>query len=419
MSSPAPGGVVVSGLGVVCSIGADVESFESALREGRSGIRPAEAGAGDGVPAAEIRGFDLEEALCRRDGLPQVLRDAARRTADRSPFPVRVAVTAALEAWVDAGLHEAPVAGPRLGLVVAGNNLAGRYAWEQHPRFVEQPAYLSPRFALQYQDTDHVGVVSQVLGLHGEGFTVGGASASGNVGIVHGSRMVECGAADACLVVGALTDLSPMETRSYQNLGAMANGSGASPPFDQGHHGFVYGQAAACLVLESARSLRRRGRAALAALAGYALVLDGRALPDPTEDGEARAMEEALRRAGRTASEVAYVNAHGSGSPLGDEVEARALRRVLGSSLDRPWINATKGLTGHCLSAAGVVEAVATVVQMRGGFVHANVGLTRPIDSALRFVGPRAEPAEIGCALSNSFGFGGFNSSVVLVAARS
>lgn len=418
MTAPAPGTVVVSGMGIVCSIGSDVETFEAALREGRSGIQPGETGADDGVPGAEIRGFDLGEALARRGALPQALRDAARRTAGRSPFAVQVAVAAALEAWEHADLHQAPVPGTRLGLVVAGNNLVGRYAWGHYQKFVEQPAYLSPRFALQYQDTDHVGVLSQVLGIRGEGFTVGGASASGNVGIIHGSRLVECGAAEACLVVGALSDLSPMEKRSFQNLGAMAGGgNGGSPPFDQRHRGFVYGQAAACLVLESRRSARQRGRGALAELAGYAQGLDAGALADPTEEGEVRAMAEALHRAGRDPGEVTYVSAHGSGSALGDEVEARAIRRVLGRSLDRPWINATKGLTGHCLSAAGVVEAVATVVQMRGGFVHPNLGLERPIDAELRFVGPRSEAAEIRCALSNSFGFGGFNSSVVLVAA--
>ena len=310
--------------------------------------------------------------------------------------------------------------------MVAGHNLVGRHAWNLSPGFLNNPAHLSPRFALQFQDTDHIGTLSQILGITGEGYTVGGASASGNVGIINGSRLVEMGAVKACLVVGAMADLSPMEEQSFLNLGAMANGSKVHDrsgdahsficqPFDQRHRGFVYGQGSACLILETESSARRRGCPVLAQLGGYDLKLDGNALADPREEGEARVMAAAIRRAGLEPRDVSYVNTHGTASPLGDETEVRALHRVLGRSVARPWINSTKSLAGHCLCAAGVLEAVATVAQMRGGFVHPNPHLTRPIDDELRFTGPRAEDAEIEVALSNSFGFGGFNSSLLFV----
>jgi malonyl-ACP decarboxylase len=413
--------VAVTGLGIVCSIGADVDAFEAALRRGRSGIRPGRDAGADGAespPSAEIRGFDLATAVDGLGSLPAELRRRARRVAGRSPFAVQVAVVAALQGWRDAGLHRAPLPAGSVGLVVAGNNLTGRYAWDRATRFRAHPAYLNPRFALHGQDTDHVGTLSQVLGVTGEGCTVGGASASGNVGLLHGGRMVASGAADACLVVGALADLSPMERRGFLHLGAMAPPGVDSRPFDRDHGGFVYGQGAACLVLERPDAARRRGARLLAELAGCALRLDANALADPREEGELRAMAEALRLAGRAPGELAYVNAHGTGSSLGDETEVRALRRLLGDAFGRPWINATKGLTGHCLTAAGVVEAVATVVQMRGGFVHPNHRLERPIDADARFVGGRTEAAEVGLALSNSFGFGGINTAVVLARPR-
>lgn len=415
------GRAVVTGMGVACSVATDVDSFAATLREGRSGIEQTPWGE-EGPPfGAVIRGFTLADALAGRRALPEQLLRAAERAARRSPFPVQVAVAAALEAWERARLHERPVPGERLGLVVAGSNLTGRYAESLRATFERDPAYLPGRFAIHFLDTDHVGTLSEILGLKGEGFTVGGASASGNIGIINGSRLVESGAVDACLVVGALTDLSAMEMQAFLNIGAMAGrppGEGAQtagPPFDVSSRGFVPGQCGACLVLESGSSASRRSVTSLAEVGAYALRLDANRLADPSEEGEAAVMAGAIRQAGLEPHQVAYVNTHGSGSRLGDETEVAALRRVFGSSFGVPWVNATKSLTGHCLAAAGVLEAAATVIQMQGDFVHPNTGLKQPIDSECRFVGARAERATIPFALSNSFGFGGINTSILLI----
>jgi malonyl-ACP decarboxylase len=416
MTVPCP--VVVTGMGVLCSVASEVPGFAAALRAGRTGI----AATGGPAPfAALLRDSAPAESMAGRAGLPEGLRRAAQRIACRSPLPVRAATAVALQAWEQAQLHEAPVTPGRLGVVVAGSNLTGRYAWDLRHTFEGNPAHLPPRFALQFQDTDHVGVLSHVLGITGEGCTVGGASASGNIGIVSGSRLVELGAVDACLVVGALVDLSPMEMHAFLNVGAMAGPARpeerALPgaPFDQSHRGFVYGQGSACLVLESERSALARGAAILAELAGYSVGLDANSLANPDEEGQVRVIAGAIARAGLRSEDVAYVSAHGTASPLGDETEARALRRVFGASSPAgPRVNATKSVTGHCLAAAGVIEAVAAVIQLRDGFLHPNVGLERPIDTDHRFVGQRPEPFDGGAALSASYGFGGVNTAVVL-----
>lgn len=416
--------VLVTGMGVICSIGDDVGSFTAALRRGDCGIGPANPAGGEPAgapqPGAYLRGFDFSRAVAGRAALPDELHRRAHRVARRSPLGVQAAVAAALQAWEEAGLHAARPPGDRIGLVVAGNNLTGRPGHDMARRYAGNPAYVPGRFALHSQDTDHVGSLSEILGVTGEGYTVGGASASGGAGMVNGGRLIQSGAVDACLVVGALTDLSPLERQSLVNLGAMADGGRGTPPetmcrpFDAGRRGFVYGQGAACLVLESARCARRRGAAPLAELRGYALALSGNSLADPAVAGEVRAMEQAIARAGIAPGDLGYVSAHATGSPLGDDVEIRALRQVLGRCFGRPWINATKGLTGHCLCAAGVIEAVATVAQLRGGFVHPNANLTCPIAADGNFAGATAQAARISFALSNSFGFGGFNTAVVL-----
>jgi malonyl-ACP decarboxylase len=412
--------VVVTGMGVVCSIARDAPAFAAALRQGCSGIT-ADPWGEPGPPfGAPVRGFHLADALAARRALPEPLLATAERAVRRAPFALQVAAAAALEAWERAGLHEAALPGERLAVVVAGNNLTGGYAESQRAAFARSPAYLTGRFALHVQDSDHVGTLSEILGIRGEGFTIGGASASGNLALIQASRLIELDAVDACLVEGALAELSPMEVQAFLNLGAMAcrlpddAPRPAGPPFDRSRRGFVLGQACACLVLESAASAARRGARSLAELAGYAVQLDANRLADPSEPGEAAVMARAIARAGLAPHRIAYVNAHGSGSILGDATELAALRLVLGGGFAAPWVNATKALTGHCLGAAGVLEAAATVLQIQGEFVHGNPGLAAPIDPAYRFVGPRAASATIPFALSNSFGFGGINTSIVL-----
>ena len=412
--------VVVTGMGVVCSIGLDVRSFAAALRQGCSGIA-ADPWGEDGPPfGATIRGFTLAGALAGRRALPEALLGTAERAVRRAPFSLQVAAATTLEAWERAGLHEAPLESERLAVVVAGSNLTGRYVESQRALFARDPAYLAGRFALHVQDSDHVGTISEILGIRGEGFTIGGASASGNLAIIQASRLIELDVVDACVVVGALADLSAMEMRAFVNLGAMAcrlpgdAQQAAGPPFDRRRRGFVLGQACASLVLESAASAARRGARALAELAGYAVQLDANRLAEPSEEGEAAVMARAIARAGLEPHQIAYINTHGSGSTLGDATELVALRRVLGSSFAGPWVNTTKSLTGHCLGAAGVLEAAATVTQMQEEFVHPTPGLEEPIDPGCRFVGARAASAAIPFALSNSFGFGGINTSILL-----
>ncbi|WP_030257036.1 MULTISPECIES: beta-ketoacyl synthase N-terminal-like domain-containing protein [Streptomyces] len=398
--------VHVAGLGIVSPIGTGASRFAAALRAGTCGIVPVED-EGGAAHAAPLGSFDLRAQL---SDVPDDLRRSALRLAGRSPFAVQAAACAAVQAWLDAGLDRRAGLDPeRIGLVVAGNNLTAGHAEQLRPVYERGSRFVPPRFALQMQDTDHVGVLSHILGIRGEGCTVGAASASGTVAIVNAARLVASGAVDVCLVVGALADLTPMERAAFRNLGAMADGpEPPGSPFDGAHRGFVPGQAAACLVLEAG------AERPLAEVAGYAMALDGNSLADPDESGEVRAVRRALAVAGLDPADIAYVNTHGSGSRLGDRTELDALRRVFGPHSGRPWLNATKGMTGHCLGAAGVVEAVATVVQMRDGFVHPNVGLRDPIETGWRFVGAEAVDVAVPTALSTSFGFGGFNACVVL-----
>jgi malonyl-ACP decarboxylase len=420
-SLPAPP-VRVTGMGIVSSIGHDVAAFGRSLLEGRSGIGRITR---ETVPplavkiGAEIEDFSFPTMLREMIGVPDALKDVAWRLARREPFTIQTSVIAALQAWQQANVHERKVSPERIALVIAGHNTTQNYAYGLNATFQTQPEYLTPRYAVQFMDSHQIGVLSEIFGIQGEGCVAGGASASGNVGIIQGMRLIQAGLADACLVVGVVADLSPMEIQGFHALGAMGGKhfrdapEKACRPFDAQHEGFIYGQAAACVVLEAGDAADARGTASLAEVLGGAINLHATASPQPDVDGEARAMRGALAQSGLAPDEIAYVNTHGTSSPLGDVTEARAIEQVFGAHFPNVWLNATKGLTGHCLNSAGVVELIATVIQMREGFLHPNANLEKPIHAA-RFVGATALRERVDVAMSNSFGFGGINTSIVL-----
>lgn len=420
--------VVVTGMGIVTSIGHDLPSFTNALRRGDCGIDTLNSLSSAQTPpqvGAEIRDFSWESFVQSLNGSDSAIRSRALKVLKNAPDSTRLSACSAIQAYRSAGLNEKEVAAEEIGLIVAGNNISQKYIAEAWKKFQQVPDYINPRFAISFFDTKQVGCVSEILRIHGLGFTVGGASASGNLAILNGLRWVESGAVRYLLVCGACAEFTALELQAFSILGAMsgetfsADPRQACRPFDRRHDGFVYGQGTACIVLESAASARARGAQVFGEVAGAGMILDGNHLAQPSVKGEAKAMLRAIADGGIEVSDVDYVNAHGSSSPLGDEYECAALREVFGVGGKRPWVNSTKSLTGHCMYAAGVIELIACAVQVNHGFLHPNLNLEEPIAADLRFVGQRAQPAELDYALSNSFGFGGINSSVLLKKWRS
>lgn len=391
-------------MGVRTAIGSTVPEFAAALRAGRSGISWISSG-GNRIPAAMLPDFSwVEEAPV-----------AARRILRAVPPATQIGCAVAFEAIAAARLTSAP-AWTETAIVVAGNNIHPRYSQQHYETFRTHPQYLSPRYAVSFLDTNVVSALSEMAGLRGAGFTAGGSMASGNVALFQAFHLLQSGAAEACVVVGALADYGDFEFQAFRNLGAMtcsAPDSAPGAPFDKRASGFVYGQGSGCVILETADHARRRGIAPLAELAGVSLLLDGHTASDPNPEGEAMAMCKALSHAGVQPRDVDYLNAHGTSTPAGDEAECQAIEKVF-EGLPGPHINATKELTGHTIYAAGIVECIATIVQMNGGFLHPNPSLTDAIAPDLRFVGPAVMEAQPQICLSNAFSVGGINSSIVL-----
>jgi malonyl-ACP decarboxylase len=345
--------------------------------------------------------------------MPAVAQRARRagRTAGRA---LRLTLAVAIDAGDGAALPP-----DRFGIVVAGSNLQQDGSWRAFEKFRVQPAYLSPRYGYEFYDTHVMATIAEVLGARGPGLTVGGASASGNVAIATALDLLRAGRADACLVVGPLPDLSPAE---WQALGAMGALAGADPalcrPFDRAAAGFVPGEACGALLLETVASAAARGAGPLAEIVGACFVMGGSQLPGPDLESEVRAMAGALADAGVALEAIDAISAHATGTPAGDAAECAAIRRFLGDRCGAVPVNATKSLIGHALHAAGVVEAIALILQLRGGFIHGTAGLVDPIDRDLWLVGPQGQDQPLRLGLSNAFGFGSIATSVLVRAAE-
>jgi malonyl-ACP decarboxylase len=415
--------VGITGMGIISSIGDDVSAFCNSLKNGESGIKRVASIKEPKVSvdiAAEIQNFSFLEFLNRFQNVPDEKLNNARRLGQRAPFTIRTSIISSMEAWHNAQLFVSKPSSERVGLIIAGQNTTQNYQYDLISKFRENPEYLSPRYALEFLETNQVGVLSELFGIKGEGFVVGGASATGNVGIIKGYQSVFSGLVDVCMVVGIVADLSPMDIQGFINIGAMGGKKYANQPdkacrpFDTQHEGFIYGQAGACIILESESSASKRGVPFQAEIKGGSLNLDSNSSANPNVNGEEKAMVSALCQSGFSASDVDYINTHGSSSPLGDKTEAEAISHIFRNHTSDLWLNATKGLTGHCLYSAGVVEIIATVMQMREGFIHPNKNLEEPIHKDLKFCGAEAISHRIDVAMSNSFGFGGINTSIVL-----
>ncbi|UJR87260.1 MULTISPECIES: beta-ketoacyl synthase N-terminal-like domain-containing protein [Sandaracinus] len=428
MTAPSPSGshaqgpIAVTGVGVVSSIGRGVASFAAALRAGRIGVRAVE-GPGPLRVAALLGELELateiERVLVACGRRPDELATRAVRSAARAQWSVRTGVAAAFEAWLDAELDRSILAPERVAVVaVSPPGPAHRDALDA--RYRDRLVHAPPTYALQHLDTELVSTWSEIVGAHGEGFSVGGASASGQTAIVKGAQLVRHGLADVCIVIAGAAHLGALEIAALANLGALRCDPGSGPPeaasrpFDRAAAGFVYGQGAAALVLESEASARARRVATRCTIRGIALCLSGTRAPTPSADAEARVMQSALRDAGLDPTDIDYVNAHATSSPLGDQAEAHALGRVFTDHGARPRVSSTKALMGHCLGSAGALEMIATISQMSDSVLHPQPHLEDPIDPELAFVARACERAEVRRAISSSFGFGGIHTTLVL-----
>jgi malonyl-ACP decarboxylase len=413
--------VAITGMGIISPLGFGLKPFELALYQGNSAVTQTAAHFPKESEIAPVAAF-LEHKHFIKE-IDKLEIDSALRTrfinlAARAPLTVQGSLLCALQAQLQANIP-IETQSERVGIIVGGTNTTQRLSYENHLIFQHEPSHVLPRYGINFLDSSHIGYVSELLGIKGEAHVVGAASASGNMAIIQAMRLLEGHYVDYCFVLGVLADLSVVELQAFHQLGALGGASfinepqKASRPFDEKHEGFIPAQACACLILERQNTAHERNVPILGYLLGTGISLDANHSSDPSVDGEVAAMKKALLSAQLNPNEIDYINTHGTSSKLGDEIEALAIEKLFGTT-SRNFINSTKSITGHCLWSAGMVEAIATIIQLNQGFLHGNINLDIPINPNIGLIGKKAIEGNFTTALSNSFAFGGINTSIIL-----
>jgi 3-oxoacyl-[acyl-carrier-protein] synthase II len=412
MREPAADGVVVTGLGCVSPLGADVPGTWQAMLAGRSGV------------ARLPEDFDprLPVRIAARVPGPVDAGDLPAKELRRLDRAILLALAAAREALADAGLVAGESCdGDRTGVAI-GSGIGGiETLTDNHRALLEAgPRRVSPFFIPMTLANMPAGMVAIRHGLRGPNLCHVTACASAAHALGESLRILQRGDADVMVAGGTEAAITPLVVAGFANMQALSRRNDeperASRPFDRARDGFVLAEGAAVLVLEREAHARARGARVRARLAGYGACADALhiAAPDPEGVGARRCMASALSDAGLPPEAVDYVNAHATSTPAGDAMEARAVRAVFGAHAERLAVSSSKGSTGHLLGAAGALEALLCVLALETGTLPPTINLEDPDpECALDHVAGKPRAARARVALSNSFGFGGVNAALL------
>jgi 3-oxoacyl-[acyl-carrier-protein] synthase II len=404
--------VVVTGVGAVTPVGNTAEEFWAALIQGKSGIGPVTRFDASPLPtriAGELKGFDPLRYIDKKDD----------RKLD--PF-LKYAIACAVMAVEDAGLNVERVDRTRFGVLV-GSGIGGiTTLLETHKVLLEKgPDRVSPFFIPMLIINMASGLISMRFGARGPNSSVVTACATGNHAIGDAMRIIQRNDADVMIAGGSEAIILPLTFAGFCQMKAMSTRNDdpgrASRPFDAARDGFVCGEGGGLLVLESLDHALARDARIYAEVVGYGMTGDAHHMtaPDPEADGAARAMSLALRDAGVEPTSVGYINAHGTSTLYNDKSETMAIKRVFGDHARKLAVSSTKSMTGHLLGAAGGIEAIATAFAIHHGILPPTINYETPDpDCDLDYVPNQARKQDVEIALSNAFGFGGTNATLVL-----
>ena len=405
--------VVITGLGILSPLGHTTETSWEAAKAGRSGVARItrfDASAFSSTIAAEVKGFNPEKFLETKE-------------IKKHDIFSQYGIAASQEAWDDSGLATATYDKRRMGCIlgvgIGGLNILERY----HQAYLEGgPRKISPFLIPAMISNLGPGNVAIRFGLKGVNYTITSACTSATHAIGESFRMISDGVLDVVVTGGTESTVSPIGIGGFCSLKALSTRNDepekASRPFDRDRDGFVMGEGAAVLVLESLEGAKARGAKIYAEVLGYGASCDAYHITAPSEGGEGaiECMRGALNHAGLKPEDIQYVNAHGTSTSANDSSETAAIKAVFGGyAKNGLMVSSTKSMTGHLLGAAGAIEAAFSALTIRDGIVPPTINLDNPGEGCdLDYVPHTARKATVNAVMSNSFGFGGTNASIVL-----
>lgn len=408
--------VVITGMGIISPVGNDLASFWDSLTHGRSGIGP-------------VTLFDTTQYDCKIGGeskgfeAKQYFKDP--KDARRADRYIQLGMAAAKMALENSGLDLEKIDGDRFGVMV-GSGIGGLETLEtNHTALItKSPSRVSPFTIPMMISNMASGMISMEFGLRGPNMSIVTACATANNNIGEAWRMIKFGDADGFVCGGAEAAILPMGYSGFGNMKALSTRNDdpqrASRPFDKGRDGFVMGEGAGVVIIEEYEHAKARGANIYCELAGYGVSADAYHLsaPHPEGEGAARCMRMALKHAKINPDQVGYVNAHATSTPLGDICEVRAIKATFGAHAQMGLlVSSTKSMTGHMLGAAGGAELIASVLAMKHSLIPPTINVEdQDPECDVDCVPNKAREARFSAAVSNSFGFGGHNASVLIKA---
>jgi 3-oxoacyl-[acyl-carrier-protein] synthase II len=412
--------VVVTGLGIVSPLGTGIDVTWSNMLAGKSGAGPITRFDASDLPtriAFEVKEGDGSNGTLKRDDW--IDPKDQRRYDDF----IQYALVAAKQAMKDSGLELKTEEERYRAGVLVGSGIGGLTGIQDTTLLMKEkgPRRVSPFFIPGSLINLAGGLISINFGLKGPNHAVVTACATGTHAIGDAARIISVGDADVMVAGGAESAICRIGIAGFIACKALSSAFNDTPekasrPYDKDRDGFVMGEGAGIVVLEEYEHAKARGAKIYAELIGYGMSGDAYHITAPSEDGDGafRCMQAAIKRAGISAGDIDYINAHGTSTPLGDEIELRAVERLIGNNAARVAMSSTKSAVGHLLGAAGAVEAVFSILAMRDNICPPTLNLDNPsVETAMDLVPHAAKKKEINTVLSNSFGFGGTNASLI------
>lgn len=402
--------VVVTGIGIVSPVGNDLNSTWTNITAGVSGINTITLFDASNLAtqiAGEVKGFTTEGFVDAKEA----------RRMDRF---IQMGMVAGVQAVRDSGLEEYDALNKeRVGLII-GSGIGGLPTIEENSLILKEkgPRKISPFFIPGALGNMIAGQLSIVYGYKGVNYGVVSACASSNHCMGDAMRYIEYGDCDVVLAGGAESTICAIGVAGFNALKALSTRNDdpqtASRPWDKGRDGFIMGEGSAVFVLEEYEHAKKRGAKIYAELVGYGASSDANHITAPTVDGPARSMQMALRGAGLNPDQIGYINAHGTSTPIGDINETNAVKSVFGDHAYKLSVSSTKSMTGHLLGAASAIEAAFTVMAIKDGIIPPTINLHDQDEACdLDYTPNKAKERKLEYAMSNSFGFGGTNSTVI------
>ena len=400
--------VVITGMGIVSPIGNNINQFWNNLKEGYNGI--------DNISLFNTEKFDVKIAGEVDIDLNAYFDRKELNKLDRfSAF----ALIAADQAINQSNILNKNISNSRVGVIV-GSGIGGIGTFEsQHKKLLKNPRYVSPFFIPSMISDIAAGQISIKYGFKGINYSVASACATSNHAFGDAFKMIQSDMADVIVSGGSEAAITEMSIAGFSNMKALSKNpdkNSASRPFDKNRDGFVMGEGAGILVLESYDHAKTRNAEILGEIVGYGATADAYHITSPDLNGEGgkMAMLNALSDANLDIDDIKYINAHGTSTPYNDKIESKAIKSVFKENSEKLYVTSTKSMTGHLLGAAGAIEGIASILSMNNNFIPPTINYQdKDIDCDLNYLPNEGKSVEFNYTLSNSFGFGGHNSVVI------